>query len=158
MWLQSLAERLPNLGHRNWIILADAAYPEMASPGIVTINSGQPLLPVLNEVISLLKAADHVQPDVVLDQEWFELTDDECQGISRLRDEAHPLFEGLKVEPVWHKDLLSSLAEVSRTYTILVIKTTSTIPYTSVFLRLECGYWGGPNEESFRKRLGEEDK
>lgn len=155
MWLQRLNEVLPGLGHRNWIILADAAYPEMASPGIVTLSSGQSLLPVLKEVMDLLKAADHVRPDVVLDREWFELTDDECPGISRLRDEAQPLFAGLKVEPVWHADLLKSLSEISQIYTIFVIKTTSTIPYTSVFLRLECGYWGEEQERRFRERLGE---
>lgn len=153
MWQQRLADYLPDLGHRNWIIVADAAYPEMTSPGIVTLHSRQPLMPVLIQVMDMLKAASHVTPEVVLDSEWHELSEEECPGISRLRMEAQPLFEGLKVESVWHSELLEALAEVSQTYTIFVIKTTSALPYTSIFLRLECGYWNEEQEKSFRKRL-----
>ncbi len=157
MWLQHLSDSLPDLGHRNWIIVADAAYPEMVYPGIVTLNSHQALMPVLIQVMDLLDKARHVTPDVVLDREWFDLSDEECPGISRLRLEAKALFDGLKVEPVWHGDLLSLLAEISQTYTIIVIKTTSTLPYTSVFLRLECGYWTEDQERNFRMRLGEDE-
>ena len=36
-WAQRLAECLPLYGHRNWIVVADAAYPAQAGPGIETI-------------------------------------------------------------------------------------------------------------------------
>lgn len=152
-WCEQLRQSLPELGQRNWILVTDAAYPEMTAPGIVTLTTGQKLIPVLIQVVDLLKQSSHVTPDVVLDQEWFELTEQECPGIDRLKMEAEPLFSGLKVEGIWHEDLLKVLAEASQTYTVFVIKTTSTIPYTSVFLRLECGYWSENQEKAFRARL-----
>lgn len=154
-WLEQLSQSLPELGHRNWILIADAAYPEMTAPGIVTLSTGKPLLPVLIQVMDLLRESSHVTPDVILDQEWFELTEEECPGIGRLRMEAEPLFSGLKVVGIWHEHLLDQLSEASQTYTVFVIKTTSTIPYTSVFLRLECGYWSEAQEKRFRARLGQ---
>ena len=39
-WRATLDERLPLLGHRNWIVVADAAYPWQASAGIETIDTG----------------------------------------------------------------------------------------------------------------------
>ena len=36
-WEQLLEERLPLFGHRNWIVVADAAYPAQCRPGIETI-------------------------------------------------------------------------------------------------------------------------
>lgn len=154
-WFEQLKQSLPELGHRNWILVADSAYPEVASPGIVTLLAGKPLLPVLIQVMDLLHESGHVTPEVILDQEWFELTEEECPGIDRLRMEAEQVFSGLKVEGVWHEQLLAMLAEASQTYTVFVIKTTSTIPYTSVFLRLECGYWTAEQEQRFRVRLGQ---
>jgi hypothetical protein len=35
-WEQQLAEMLPLYGHRNWIVVADAAYPAQSKPGIAT--------------------------------------------------------------------------------------------------------------------------
>ena len=29
-WTQILAERIPSYGHRNWIVIADSAYPAQA--------------------------------------------------------------------------------------------------------------------------------
>jgi len=154
-WMDRFLELVPCLGHRNWVLVADAAYPEMSAPGIVTIPTGEPLMPVLTAVLDEVRSARHLRPDVLLDQEWFELTEAETPGICRLRQEAGALFEGLKVVGVWHEELLKMQAEASQTYTFIVLKTESFIPYTSVFLRLECGYWGEEQEKGFRERLGE---
>lgn len=40
-WRTLLTRRLPELGHRNWIVIADSAYPSQVAPGIETIiNTG----------------------------------------------------------------------------------------------------------------------
>jgi len=35
-------------------------------------------------------------------------------------------------------------------YKILVLKTDQTVPYTSVFIKLDCGYWNEGKEKRFR--------
>jgi hypothetical protein len=43
---------------------------------------------------------------------------------------------------------------VSREFHVLVLKTRMTIPYTSVFIRLDCRYWSGDAEQRLRARMG----
>ena len=40
-WQAELAKNLPVLGHRNFIVIADSAYPQQSNPGIKTIYTGQ---------------------------------------------------------------------------------------------------------------------
>ena len=39
-WQQIVAERLPLYGHRNWIVIADSAYPAQSRARIETVVSG----------------------------------------------------------------------------------------------------------------------
>ena len=39
-WETALQSKLPVFGHRNWIVIADAAYPKQSAPGIETIYTG----------------------------------------------------------------------------------------------------------------------
>jgi hypothetical protein len=38
-------------------------------------------------------------------------------------------------------------------FSILIVKSTMTIPYTSVFLELGCGYWDADAEARLRSRM-----
>lgn len=152
-WIESFEERLPALGHRNWVIVADAAYPEQCSPGIRTTVVDAPIVEVAKSVSYRLFEARHVRPVAVLDQELFELGEDECPGVGLLRTQLLEALSGIEREPVWHETLLETLARQAQTYTIEVIKTPSFIPYSSVFFRLECGYWGAESESEMRKRI-----
>jgi hypothetical protein len=40
-WKAELKKELPLLGHRNWIVVADSAYPLQTSPGIETITANE---------------------------------------------------------------------------------------------------------------------
>ncbi len=39
-----------------------------------------------------------------------------------------------------HADVLNKINETSKTFRILFINTTATIPYTSVYMQVDCGY------------------
>ena len=41
-WKTFLKEELPLLGHRNWIVVTDMAYPLQTNPGIKTIFAAEP--------------------------------------------------------------------------------------------------------------------
>ena len=55
-----------------------------------------------------------------------------------------------------HEQIISKLDEAGKTFHILVLKSTMTIPYTSVFIRLDCGYWTEEQEKRLRERMGTE--
>jgi hypothetical protein len=51
------------------------------------------------------------------------------------------------------EEIISKLDEAGKTFHILVLKTNLTIPYTSVFIRLECAYWKPDAEKRMRKAM-----
>jgi hypothetical protein len=45
------------------------------------------------------------------------------------------------------------LDEAGKTFNVLILKTNLTLPYTSVFLELDCGYWSEEAEQRLRAAL-----
>lgn len=153
-WKDVLKERLPLYGHRNWIVIADSAYPAQARAGIETIvaNAGQ--LDVLQTVLGAVKQSKHVRPIVYLDKELEFLNDDKAPGVSAYREQlAGLLTEDVKPVRMLHEQIISKLDEAGQTFRILIIKTNLTIPYTTVFLQLDCAYWGADDERKLRAEM-----
>ena len=61
-WKQQFDEKLPLLGHRNWILIVDKAFPEQNAPGIEYIYANEDLLPVLKLVLGQVNQSTHVKP------------------------------------------------------------------------------------------------
>jgi hypothetical protein len=52
-----------------------------------------------------------------------------------------------------HEQLIKKLDEAAQTFRVLIVKTKETIPYTSVFLQLDCAYWSEESEKQLRARM-----
>jgi len=63
-WTDKLAGYLPALGHRNWIVVADSAFPLQISPGIETIATGEDHFAVLAKVLEAVDGAKHIRPKI----------------------------------------------------------------------------------------------
>src|SRR6266702_539139 len=68
-WVQKLHNQLPLLGHRNWIVVADSAYPLQTSPGIETVFADADQVQVVAKVLNELAKAKHVRPIIYTDSE-----------------------------------------------------------------------------------------
>ena len=152
-WELRLLEELPALGHRNWIVVADSAYPAQISPGMEIVVSGEDHLAVLNKVLKAIDGSRHVRPRVYLDKELSFLGDDLAPGIEALRARLDGMLKGREVKPVLHEELIARLDQVAKTFRILMIKTNLALPYTSVFLELDCGYWPSESEQKLRQKM-----
>ena len=80
-WRDELAQRLPVMGHRNLIVVADSAYPEQSSPGIRTIHTGERQLDAVAAVLDAVAAAPHVQAKVYVDAELADVPERHAPGI-----------------------------------------------------------------------------
>jgi len=149
-WKNLLREQLPILGHRNWIVVADSAYPAQNSAGIVTVETGAPQIEVLQEVFRQLGSAKHVTPILYVDAELKPLTDALAPGVEHYKKDLHKLLKGRSVQGVLHGDLIAKLDEAGKTFKVVILKTTMTIPYTTVFFNLDCKYWGPEKEKQLR--------
>ena len=152
-WKSQVAETIPLLGHRNWILIVDSAYPLQSSPGVETIETNASHLDVLRYVLGTVNNSIHVRPLIFMDKELPFVPDDDAPGASAYRDQIQKLLADYTIESILHERLISQIDETSKEFHILVLKTTMTIPYSSVFIRLDCKYWSDDAEKRMRSRM-----
>jgi D-ribose pyranose/furanose isomerase RbsD len=152
-WKDILQNDLHLLGHRNWILVVDKAFPEQSSAGMKYMYVEQDLLPTLEYVLQALDGSSHVKPIIYQDKELSFITEEQVQGIEQFRSNAAKLLEGRAVQTLLHDEVFGMLDESSSLFRVLVIKTNCTLPYTSVFLQLDCSYWGPENEKVLRENM-----
>lgn len=117
------------------------------------VIANSPIDEVLRFVLSAIHESGHVSPNVFLDRELGFLTDDLCPGVSALRSSIRFETGQLQCSEGAHEVILEKLNMEGANYSVLVIKTNTMIPYTSVFLQLECGYWDSDREKLLRELL-----
>jgi hypothetical protein len=156
-WRQTLEERLPYLGHRNWIVIADSAYPLQSGQGIETILSNESQVETVRHVLTTLAKVPHVRPVVYVDKELSFVSEQDAVGISAYRQLLTGLFEsklpGQKINNLLHEQVIHQLDEAGKTFNVLIIKTNMTLPYTSVFLQLSAAYWSDEAEQRMRQSI-----
>ena len=59
-WREDFPAQLSLLGHRNWILVVDKAFPLQTASGTEVINTNEDLLPVLKEVLQDISASTHL--------------------------------------------------------------------------------------------------
>ena len=153
-WQSRFNEVLPEYGHRNWIVVADSAYPKQSAPGIETIATGQGQLEVLEIVLEAIADAPHVRAIVMLDSELDHVLEADSPGVSAYRSALTVMLKDKQVKVVPHEKIIAQLDKGSEMFNILLLKTNLTIPYTSIFLQLDCGYWDAKKEKSLREIIG----
>lgn len=152
-WQSTVSERLPAYGHRNWICIVDSAYPSQTSAGVETVVTGADQLAVVREVLAAVAQAPHVKPVAVIDAELAAVSETDAPGITAYRAELERVLAGAVVERTPHETIIRDLDKAGSLVHVLILKTNLTLPYTSVFLRLECGYWTPEAEARLRAAL-----
>ena len=152
-WEHELETLLPLFGHRNWIVVADSAYPAQSKPGIETIVSGAGQLEVVEKVLAAVKASRHVRANIYLDQELDFVPEPGAPGVTKYRQQLASLLTTANRTNLPHEQIIAKLDQVSQIFRVLIIKTELTIPYTSVFFELNCAYWSADGEAKLRKAM-----
>jgi len=125
-WKLRLTDCLPLFGHRNWVVVADSAYPAQSSPGIETVVAPSSQIEVVQAVADAISASKHIKGRVL---------------------------SGTLVDRIPHEEIIARLDQSARVFRILIIKTPMTIPYTSVFFELDCSYWSSEAEQKLRESM-----
>ncbi|TKG95094.1 hypothetical protein EYV94_10290 [Puteibacter caeruleilacunae] len=152
-WKETFKKELQLMGHRNWILIADAAYPLQSNPGIKTIVCDESHVSVIKEVLKEIEKSTHVRGKIYLDKEIDFVSEKHAPGIEKYRKQLKQILAGADVKKVLHEELIGKLDEASNVFNVLVIKTPFALPYTSVFFELDCGYWSGEGEQDMRKAM-----
>jgi hypothetical protein len=62
-------------------------------------------------------------------------------------------LDGCGIRQLPHEEIIAKLDDCARLFRILILKTNLTIPYTSVFFELDCGYWSAEAEQRLRQAM-----
>jgi len=149
-WERQLNALLPLYGHRNWIVVADSAYPAQSRPGIETIVAGGDQIHVVRKVADAITAARHIRANIYLDAELAYVSDSDAPGVTDYSQQLERALYGAHVQRLAHEQIIQKLDQSAQLFKILILKTEMTIPYTSVFFELDCGYWDAEAEQRLR--------
>ena len=153
-WQSHLTEELPLMGHRNWLLIVDSAYPEQVGPGIETIATTADQLDIVRSVVTALQKSIHLRPVIFMDAELPFVTDQKAPGVSNYRAQITSLLHDYPVHSRLHQSLIDEVGKDAARYHVLILKTQLTIPYTSVFIHLDCKYWSEESERALRQAMG----
>lgn len=151
--MAQVAAKLPLLGHRNWIVIADSAYPLQTSAGIETITIHEDHAYIVKVVLDMLDKQKHVKPVIYTDSELDYISEKYAPGITGLRNSLKKIFGERKIQSLAHEDIIAKLDKAGKTFQVIIIKSTCTLPYSSVFFELDCGYWNEEGENALREAI-----
>lgn len=152
-WHQPLRQNIKTLGYRNWIVVADASFPAHSRRG-VRVNFIDAEIPeVVDAVLKILEETETLQPRVFLPREMRMVENQFAPGIVDFRPKLETALHGRIATELDQAALMTLLEDATRTLDVLVLKTNTALPYTSVFLELQHGYWDGEAEMILRGKL-----
>lgn len=152
-WERRVQGLLPLYGHRNWIVVADAAYPAQSRPGIETIVADAEQINAARIVLDAIASSRHVRANVYVDAELSFVAETDAPGVVDFRKQLDSLLYGRTVNRIAHEQIIHKLDQAAQMFSVLIVKTGMTIPYTSVFFELDCGYWNAWAEERLRQAI-----
>jgi len=154
-WKEQLNAELPLLGHRNWILVVDKAFPAQTATGITVINTGESLQDVLAFTLQKIDRSLHVKSIIYTDKELEFITPQQVPYIANYKKELQINLKGIQPLTMLHDTVFVKIDAASKLFKVVVLKTEETIPYSSVFIQLDCKYWSPDQEKAMRERMKE---
>lgn len=152
-WLGKLRHELGYLGARNWVVVAEAAFPIQSRPGLRVIRVDGDIPNVVDGVEQLIEEKHHVKPRLYVTTEAGSVPYDYAPGIKNYRKQLQEALHGRETLRLDNAMLMRMLNDTSKTYRVLVIKTRTALPYSSVFMELGSGYWDAESESALRDTM-----
>ncbi len=155
-WRAAVDRQSAQLGYRNWIVVAEASFPLHNRPGLRLVNAPVEVPEAVDYVLQALERTENLRPQVYLTRELRSVENDYAPGIGQLRDRLREALHGHEFTELDQQALLTLIEDANRSFDVLVIRTQTALPYSSVFLEMRPGYWDAESEERLRERIQRE--
>ena len=155
-WQGAVDHQVAQLGYRNWIVIAEASFPAHSRIGVRQVSAPVEIPEALDYVLRALEQTENVRPQVYLTRELRSVENDFAPGIDVMRNRIQVALHGHETTELDQQSLLTLMEDASRSFDVLVIRTQSALPYSSVFLELRPGYWDADSESRLRERIEQE--
>ena len=148
-----LVREVQALGNRNWIVIADESFPLHTRRGVRTLLVDKEVPEVLSGVIDVLENQQHVSPIFYRTRELGYVENDNAPGVDAFRVAVNEALRGYEIRELQYRSLSVVLEDASKTFAVLVIKTKTALPYSSIFIELDSGYWDQNSEQKLRASM-----
>lgn len=155
-WQNSVNQHINQLGYRNWIVVAEASFPAHNRSGIRHVTTEAEIPEVVDYVLNAIESTQHVRPNIYLTREIRAVDNDFAPGIDQMNDQIRHSLHSLETTEVDQQSLITLLQSANDSYDVLVIRTKTALPYASVFIELQPGYWDAESEDRLRERIRRE--
>ena len=155
-WKAAINRQVGQLGYRNWIVIAEASFPAHSRPGVRQISASVEIPEALDYVLGTLEQTETVRPQIYVPRELRSVENDFAPGIDEFRKRLSGSLHGHEPTELDQQSLLTLLEDANRSFDVLVIRTPTALPYSSVFLELRPGYWDVDSETRLRDRIERE--
>jgi hypothetical protein len=155
-WRAAVDNQASQLGYRNWIVVAEASFPAHSRSGVRQVTAPVEVPEAVDYVLQALERTENVRPQVYLTRELRSVENDFAPGIDDLRKRIQGSLHGHEATELDQQSLLTLLEDANRSFDVLVIRTQTALPYSSVFLELKPGYWDADSETRLRERIEHE--
>lgn len=150
---EQLAASVAPLGARNWIVIAESSFPVYAGAGVETISVDAPSDVVFMEVLDILESEGRLQPRIWVSSELDAVTEDYAPGVRKFRRSLGKLLPGRFHYRLANHIINKQVEAAIKTFRVLVIKTSTSLPYSNICIELDSGYWNADSEAELRSRI-----
>lgn len=155
-WKVAVERQTEQLGYRNWIVIAEASFPAHSRPGVRQVTAPVEVPEAVDHVLVSLERTENLRPRVYLTRELRSVENDFAPGIETLRERVREALHGHEATELDQQALLTLLEDANRSFDVLVVRTRTALPYSSVFIELQPGYWDSSSEMRLRDRIEHE--
>ena len=152
-WRERVDREIRTLGYRNWIVIGESAFPVHSRRGVRTLVVDDEIPNVLHGVLDSLEGLQNVTPRIHMAREHRHVPNDLAPGMDQYRKQLEDALHGHPVREMQHRSLSFMLEDSSRSFVVLVLKTRTALPYSSVFIELDSGYWDAEAEKEVRRSV-----
>lgn len=149
----AIGPQLQQLGARNWVVIADPTYPIPAGAGAVTMAVPSPTADTFREVLDLLELQASLTPRIWVCNEMEAVTEKLAPGMEEYRKDVNYLLSGRFCYRLDERIISMQLADAAQKFRVLYIKTNTQLPYSTIAIELDSGYWNPDAEAEIRERL-----
>jgi len=148
-----IAPELTRLGARNWIVIADPTLPVLAGAGVQVLPVEANNADTLREVLDQLELQAALVPRLWVSRELTAIPENRAPGVHRYTREMKNLIRGRFHYYIDQRFIDMQLAQAAANYRVLYLKTNTHLPYSSIAIELDSGYWNPDAEAEIRQRL-----
>lgn len=151
--MTALRPEIKVLGQRNWVVIAEAAFPVQSRQGIKVMSVDADIPELVESVELVIEETHHVKPRIYVTTEIDQVSYDYAPGVKNYQKELKAALHEREVIRLDHEMLLQMLKTTTKDYQVLVIKSRTALPYSSVFMELGSGYWDNESESILRDTI-----